>query len=266
MAMTIVKGRTIVVVLVICGLLPASSLAAPTVKLDMGFTPYRLGAATTISFGFDVESTPDTPVSPIAKVDFNLPSTVAYDTSTLGLTSCSPRRLSERGLAGCSPNARIGLGKALVAVPFGLGTLTETANITTFVGNSENGHIEILYYAIGTTPVISQFTLLGEMLSNASGEHITTTIPEIPTLPGAPSAAVIELKSTIGPRNLYYYASIHGRRVRFRPRGIALPSACPRGGFLFSARFSFQDGDEATTKDTVQCPSRHHRQTITQSK
>lgn len=255
--------RILVVVLSICAWSPATSFAFHPVKLEMGFTPYRLGSATTIAFDFNVvgtPGTPGTPSSPVAKVDLSMPPTITYATSSLGLARCSPARLSQMGPAGCSANARIGLGTAVVAVPFGLETLTETVDLVAFVGNTVEEHIEVLYYATGNTPVISQLIMPGELLSAVSGEQIATSIPPIPTLPGAPDAAVVDFRSTIGPSHLYYYSSVHGKRTRFRPRGIALPASCPRGGFPFSAKFTFDDGSETTATDTVRCPTAHtHR-------
>jgi hypothetical protein len=253
------KLGTLAVTLLICAWSPAVSAASDPVKLDMQFTPYRLGSATTIVFGFNIGDAPGTQSSPVTKVDLSLPSTIAYDTSTLGLASCLPERLSQKGLAGCSPNSRIGLGTGLVAVPFGTGTLTESVHITTLVGNSENGHIEVIYYATGNTPVISELIMPGEIVSNPSGEHIVTSVPLVPTLPGAPDAAVIKFRATIGPSHLYYYERVHGKRVRYQPRGIALPASCPPEGFPFSARFGFQDGSEVTARDTVRCPNEDRR-------
>jgi hypothetical protein len=248
------------VVLLICGCLPAVALASRTVKLDMGFTPDRLGASTTISFGFEVDASGETLPPPVRSVDLDLPASVAYDTSTLGLTSCYPQALSTRGLGACSPNSRIGLGTAVVEVPFGPLVLKETARITTFVGNSENGHIEVLYYAAGRTPVVAQLLFSGEMFSSSSGNQFNTSLPLISTLPGGPDAAVTRFHSTLGPKHLYYYTHVHGREVRYRPRGIVLPSTCPPEGFFpFSARFTFQDGSSTIAKDRVRCPSRHPR-------
>jgi hypothetical protein len=248
--------RILAVTLSICVWCPTMASAARSAKLNMSFTPYRLGASTTIVFGFDIPDAGDSTSSPITRVDLEMPATIAYNTSTLGLARCFPERLSQQGLVGCPQNARIGLGTARVAVPLGSQTLTETVAVTTLVGNSENGHIEVLYYATGDTPVIAQFILPGELLSSATGEHMTTSIPLIPTLPGAPNVALIYFRATIGPSHLYYYAHDHGRQVRYRPRGISLPTSCPRRGFPFSATFSFQDGSSATAKDTVKCPRR----------
>jgi len=70
-----------------------------------------------------------------------------------------------------------------------------------------------------------------------------------------PDASVVHFQSTIGPRHLYYYSESHGRRIRYHPRGIVLPTTCPPGGFPFSAVFSFQDGSTVAAHDTVDCPS-----------
>jgi hypothetical protein len=35
---------------------------------------------------------------------------------------------------------------------------------------------------------------------------------------------------------------VHGKRVAFHPKGVSVPLHCPRGGFPFSANFSFLGG------------------------
>ncbi len=86
--------------------------------LESSFNPNRLGARTTIEFGFQVHSTvPHRAPSPVIDVDLHLPGGLGLATSTLGLANCEPAALIAGGVNGCPANAQIGFGSALVAVP-----------------------------------------------------------------------------------------------------------------------------------------------------
>jgi hypothetical protein len=80
-------------------------------------------------------------------------------------------------------------------------------------------------------------------------------VPLVPTVPEGPDVAVTDVHVTLGGR-LTYYERVHGRRVPYRPQGILLPKRCPRGGFRFSATFTFLDGTQAQAQTTVRCPRR----------
>jgi hypothetical protein len=235
---------------------PTAAWPAQTAKLRLAFEPNRLGAKTTVVFGFSIAGNGTTGSSPLTSVRLSLPPTVGFFSSTLGEAICQPASLIERGLSGCSPNSRIGFGAARVRVPFGSSGLDETVHITAFAGNSGNGHVELLYYATGETPVIAHLLFQGEIGSSPLGEYMSTSIPPTPTLPGVTDASVISFYTTIGPSHLYYYGTSHGKRVRYHPRGIGLPDSCPRGGYPFSATFTFQDGSGASATDNVPCPTK----------
>jgi hypothetical protein len=236
--------------------LPAVSLAAPRVALEVGFAPERLGESTTMVVNFQIGSLTAPPSSPLTGVDLMGPADIAYGTSTLGMASCPLKVLLAGGPDGCPSNSRVGSGAADVDFSLGSQVLTEQATVAALVGNSEGGNVEILYYVAGESPAIAQMVLTGRLLSSLSGSRFETSIPAVPVLPGVPGASVVHFRSTIGPRDLYYYAESHGKRVRYRPRGIVLPTSCPAGGFRFSAVFSFQDGSTVAGSDTVGCPRR----------
>jgi hypothetical protein len=240
-------------VLLALAALPEVAFGAQAARLSVQFEPNRPGASTTLAFDFAIDTPALLAPSPLVKVDLQMPTDLAYDTSTLGLASCSAASLARRGAAGCPAESRVGFGRVTVALPLGPALLTEQAGMTTFVGRSEGGRTELLYYATGIKPVIAQFMLAGELLSEAAGERIETSIPLITTLPEATNVSIIDFYSTIGPRHLYYYRQARGKRIRYHPRGILLPAICPHGGFHFSASFSFQDGTSTTAHSTVPC-------------
>jgi hypothetical protein len=224
---------------------------ARAANLRVGFEPARAGASTTLDFAFDVGGAKN--VSPLTSVALHFPPVISYATSALGTAECDATALVDGGLKACPTNSRIGSGTALVRVPFGGASLRETVRLTLLVGRTEGETIEVLYYAIGTTPVISQLVFRGELGSAASGGGMLTKIPPIATLPGAPNASVINLRSRIDPPGLSYTATSHGKTVRYHPRGIILPATCPTEGFAFSATFRFENHSSSRARSVATC-------------
>jgi hypothetical protein len=240
---------------------PAAAGAAETVTLHTSFSPDRLGASTTIGFGFDVASTDGGLPSPMRSVTLRLPPGIDYLSTTLGLAICQPAALLARGLAGCSPNSRLGFGSAYVEVPFGQNAGHEIPDIQALMGPPHNGNIVVLFYADGREPVYAQLVFEGELIqgSDTLGGSLNTAVPLIPSVTNGPPVSIISVRTTIGPAHLTYYERVHGRTVRFHPKGVSVPARCPRGGFPFSAQFAFEDGTTASTSSTVPCPPPRRR-------
>ena len=255
-----ISARTLALaaVLLICSGLPASISVAETAVLHASFSPNRLGASTTIGFGFDIAGSNGEAPSPLRSVSLHLPAGINYLTTTLGLAICQPAALLEHGLAGCSPNSRLGFGSAYVEVPFGQSLGHEIPDIQALMGPPHNGNIVVLFYADGREPVYAQVVFEGELITGSQtlGGSLNAAVPLIPSVAGGPAVSIISVHTTIGPAHLTYYEHVHGRTVSFHPKGVSLPRRCPRGGFVFSAQFAFQDGTSTIAKSTVPCPSR----------
>jgi hypothetical protein len=237
---------------------PAQALSVRA-SLHASFSPNRLGAPTTIAFGFDLATSEGTAPPPLTAVDLRMPAGLNYTTTTLGLAICKPADLLAKGLSGCSPNSRLGYGSAVVEVPFGTGAGHEIPEIQALAGPSPNGNLAVLFYANGLFPVYAQLDFTGEVLpaSGRFGSQLAATVPLVTSVPGGPDVSVVSVTTTIGPSHLTYYNRVHGRLVPFRPRGVSVPEQCPRGGFPFSAQFTFQEGSHASASTAVPCPSRH---------
>jgi hypothetical protein len=192
----------------------------------------------------------------LTSLDLRMPAGINFTTTTLGLAICQPVALLAKGLAGCSPNSRLGFGSAFVEVPFGDGAGHEIPEIQALMGPPHDGNLVVLFYANGQTPVDAQLVFSGELLpdSGAFGSQLSSVVPPIASVPGGPDVSVLSVQSTIGPSRLTYYRHSHGRLVPFHPRGVSVPEHCPRGGFPFSARFGFQDASSTTATTTVPCP------------
>jgi hypothetical protein len=228
------------------------------VSLHAAFFPDRLGASTTVAINFTIATTNGQVPPPATEVNFHLPAGMALANSTLGLVTCDIVALEIFGLSGCSPNAVIGTGEALVEVPFGPDIIKETVKITALMGHSENKRTAVLFDAEGSTPVAAQVIFPGKVFDDTPpyGLLLKTVIPLTPSLPGAPDAAVVRMRSYIGPRDLTYYRRVHQRRVPYGPQGMSVPLRCPAGGFQMAADFSFQDGTSASARTAIPCPPR----------
>jgi hypothetical protein len=242
----------------VCACLSATPAAdgAQSAKLQVALRPERLGQGTTIVFSFRISSSDRRVPSPLIGVSLLYPPNFGLVTSGLGLASCSAHTLEEEGPEGCSPNALMGYGSALVEIPIGPVIVQETGSITTWMAPVEGGHLVLLFYADGESPVSAQLIFTGTLLDAPApfGGRLDTEIPVIPTLPEAPDAAVVQMRATLGPLNVTYYQRLHGKRLAYHPNGIRLPRACPRGGFPFAARFLFLDGTAASARTRVPCP------------
>jgi hypothetical protein len=231
-------------------------LAAQTVNLEVMLTPERLGRGTTIVFGFQIITPTGQAPSPLTAFDLSYPANLGLVTSGLGVAICSPAMLELAGPAGCPANSLMGYGTALVEIPFGPAIVQETGSILTFMAPLQDGSLGLLFYAHGRTPITAELIFPGLVLPAPApyGGLLSAAVPPVPSLPGAPNAAVVALRSTLGPLGLTYYERVHGRPRTYRPRGIVLPEHCPPGGFPFAATFTFQDGTRARAHTAVPCP------------
>jgi hypothetical protein len=232
--------------------------ASQRVSLTVALTPERLGAGTTIEYGFRVSAPHGRVPSPLSGVELLYPANIGLITSGLGLATCSSATLELFGPEACPANSLMGHGSALVEIPVGPTVISETGQITTWMGPPRNGRVSLLFYAEGRSPVLAELIFPGLVLDAPApyGGRLATQIPEIPTLPEAPDAAVVQLHATLGPKEVTYYERRRHRRVAYTPNGIVLPHSCPRGGFPFAAIFSFLDGSRARARTDVPCPGR----------
>ncbi len=244
----------------VCAFLSGTAWAVQTAKLDVRLTPERLGAGTTIVFGFQITGAKGGVPSPLTEINLQYPANLGIGTSGLGIESCLPATLEALGPGGCPADSRMGFGSALVEVPFGPIIVHETATTETFSAPVSNGQLALLFYANGEEPISTQlvFPAVVATAPPPFGGSLNTTLPPVQSVPEAPDAAVVRLNSTIGPLNLTYYEQIRGRRVPYNPKGIVLPKSCPRGGFPFAANFSFQNGSRTRATTSVACPGRRN--------
>jgi hypothetical protein len=255
-----VGTRIAVLALLTCCCMPASAGAAQTATMQASFSPDKLGAPTTIGFGFHISSTTSQAVAPLTSIGLGLPPGIDYLSTTLGLATCRPAALIAKGLSGCSPNSRLGEGTATVELPFGGQSGQETSDLQVLMGPAHNNNLVVLFYASGIKPISTQLVFQGELLTGTEvlGGSLKSAIPLVPSVPGGSFVPIVNLQAELGPGHLTYYRRVHGKRVAFHPEGVSVPSRCPRGGFPFSATFTFFDGSSTTASTTVPCPPARH--------
>jgi hypothetical protein len=236
-------------------LLPADAGASQSASLHVALSPEHLGGRTTILFDFQIASPGAGTLSPLTAVNLLYPKDVGLITTGLGLQTCSPAELESRG--SCPANSLMGYGQALVEFPIGPELIQEHGEITTWMAPATDGHLTLLFYAEAKTPVSDSLIFTSQLLDAPApfGGELATDIPLIPTLPGASDAAVAAMTTTIGPMNVTYYRQFRGKRTAYHPLGVRLPKRCPRGGFPFAARFTFQDGTHTSAGTRVPCPA-----------
>ncbi len=236
----------------------APARSDPAVSLTAALTPERLGAGTTIHFGFTIPIPVGHAAVPIRQIDLLYPANLGIATSGLGLSTCRAEILEARGPPGCPSNSVMGYGSGLVEVPFGPETLQETTRTTTFMAPVHNGQLSLLFYVDGESPVSAQLVFPGLVLAapDPFGGDLNAILPLIPSVPEAPDAALVKLKTTLGPSHITYYEYRKGHTIPYHPRGILLPRSCPHGGFQFAAQFTFNDGSHSSAHATVPCPRR----------
>ncbi len=249
--------RITLTVMLVCGCLTSTAQAAQSVRLDASLSPERLGHETTVGFGVQIAGRDGRPPSPLTEVEVSYPDRLGLALSGLGFASCSPSALEAEGDAACPANSLMGYGAATAEIPIGPSDLYEKAHVTVFRAPAEPGQVGLLFHVEAASPVSAELVFPGLLLSAAPpfAGSIDIKVPVVPGLPFGPNVAVVKLAMTVGPTSkIFYYERVHGKTLRYHPRGVMLPDSCPRGGFPFAATFGFEDGSHAAAETTVPCP------------
>ncbi len=236
--------------------------ATPTVKIEVGFSPDHPGAQTTVNLGFTVQAPPPALVPPpVTNTEILLPAGMGLGTTNLGESVCTEHTLEALGLSGCPPNSLMGLGHAVVQTLVGSYLLKQQVQVAILMAPAEHEHTTVLYQAVGSTPVASEVIFKGEMLDAAPpyGARVVTSVPLGTAWPEGPYVALTHMLTTLGPKGLTYYQQRNGKRTPYRPRGMVVPAACPRGGYPFAATFTFLNEEKASATAVVPCDPLHRR-------
>jgi hypothetical protein len=245
----------ILAALSLCACLPAAAHAAPSAKLHVSFVPYQLGQSTTLEFNAQILASGARVPPPLTELDVRYPGSLGVAVGELGLATCTKRTLEALGAEGCPADSRMGEGSATAEIPIGPEVIQENAKVAILRAPEQGGHLALLFYATGETPVFAQIPFPGLLLPSPPpyGASIHIDVPLVPSLPDGPDVSVVHLHATLGPLGLTYYEHVGGKLVGYKPRGILLPKRCPQGGFRFGATFAFADKTSTTAHTSVPC-------------
>lgn len=249
-------ARALAVVFAVCACFAGNAGAVQSVKLHVAFHPDIRGQPTTIALAVRVLGPRGNPPSPVTSFDLRLPTGMGIASTTLGQANCEPVALIASGLGGCPGNARIGFGTTNAVVPVGAESVHEIASLDAVMGPAMENRVEVLWYVQANRPVFAQLVLPSVVEEGRPpyGEELAVSVPLIQAWPEGPYLALETFDSSLGPAGLIYHRQVAGHTIAFRPRGIRIPQACPRGGYGFSALLSFQDGTHSTGAYRVPCP------------
>jgi hypothetical protein len=235
-----------------------TAASEPTASLAAMFEPERLGRRTTLSFGFQIRGGAGLLPPALTAIDLSYPNNLGIALSGLGLVTCTVAQLEASGVAGCQENSIMGFGDATAEISLGSDVVGEPVPITILRAPDEEGHISLLFNAVGTSPLNTSAVFAGALLPAPApyGGQVSINVPLIASLPGAPDVSIVRLRATLGPSGVAYFKPLQGRTIVYQPPGILLPDSCPKGGFPFAAEFSFVGGEHASARTTEPCPAR----------
>jgi hypothetical protein len=151
----------------------------------------------------------------------------------------------------CPADSKMGTGTATVAVAFGPETVEESVTVGLFAAPSSDGFVHLAIIAIGKEPITAKIVFPAVLRRG----RLQITVPPIPSVPAAADVSLVALRVTLGGA-ITYFERVHGHNVPYRPRGVGLPSSCPRGGWRLAADLSFMDGTSSNARTAVRCPRR----------
>jgi hypothetical protein len=229
------------------GVPPARSAPSqgPAASIGASFRPDALGAMGALTVTIDLTGGALGDPPPLRRTILRLPDGLGVEVPHL--VSCQPARLRRLGARGCSPQSRLGVGRALLHARLGSQLLDESVSLWVFVGPLRNLQPTFEILAQGYSPFQERVVLTGTVLPDDPpyGEDLVLTVPPIPTLPLEPEASIVSLSLTIGST----------RRSPSEPNSAVEPQRCPASGFPFAAELTYADGSQQDARSTVPCPT-----------
>jgi hypothetical protein len=233
----------------------AAADAAETVQITRaGFSPAHLGMPTNAFGSATIGSTTGPVPSPIEHVEVFGPAGVTLDLAGTGV--CDQASLERLGTQACPANSRAGFGGGEGIYLLGGELVKEKYTVDFFLSDNRPGHVALLVYLQGHTPVSIEITFTGTVITGPKpyGLGFSLDVPLIKVLPDASNASATSAFVTLGAHNVAYYRKVHGKRKLFHVKGIILPKRCPHGGWPVASRFSFEDGSKVMATRRVPCP------------
>jgi hypothetical protein len=233
----------------------AAAQAEETVQITKaGFSPDKLGVPTN-AFGEAAFGSTNLPIpEPITHVNVLGPAGVTLNLAGTGV--CTAAKLENIGPSACPADSKGGFGGGLGVYELAKEIIHENFTLEFFLGNNRPGHVTLLIYLNGSTPVSIQLVFTAAVIQEPKpyGLGFSFNVPLIKTLPEASYASAASSFLTLGAKNVAYYKTIHGKRTLFHVKGIITPKSCPHGGWPVATQVSFLDGSTVMAKSAIPCP------------
>jgi hypothetical protein len=242
--------------------LPATAAATPSVTLKVKAVPIPknpssnggpswpgtgnfFGAGTAVEAEFKISGTEyfGSP-PPLIGVTFYTPP--GSKVSTAGFTTCPTAVLESHEVQKCPKKSFAGpKGSASGEVSFGTTRVHETLTVQPFFTSGG----KLAFYAEGREPAVIELLSTGGFSSPAGGfgPVLTTEVPLVISVPGAPYGSVETIKVKVGAafkkgKKLVSYGT--------------LPKKCAKGGFPVKAELKFLGGEAVTVNVKAPCPKK----------
>jgi hypothetical protein len=251
------RSLLVALVVLVAGtfLFAAGARAEETVNITTAtFTPDKLGVPINVFGSATISSTTGPVPSPITHVNVLGPAGTTL--SLEGSGTCNKEKLENVGPSACPANSRAGFGGGEGAYEIAKEVVHEKFTLDFFLGDNRPGHVMLLIYLNGATPVSIQLVFTAPVIQGPKpyGLGFSVNVPLIKVLPEASDASAVSTFLTLGAKNVVYFKKVHGKRKRLHVKGIISPKSCPRGGWPVASQFSFQDGSTVMAKRTIPCP------------
>ncbi len=254
------KVRIIATILAGCALLLGVATAAQaeeTVTITKaGFSPDLLGVPTNV-FGAATIGSTNLPVpSPITHINVLGPAGLTLNLEGTG--TCTAAILENTGPQACPADSKAGFGGGEGAYEIAHEIIHENFTVDFFLGNNKPGHVELLIYLDGATPVSIQLVFTAPVIQEPKpyGLGFSLNVPLIKVLPEASDASAISAFFTAGAKNVAYFKKVHGKKKLFHVKGIITPKTCPHGGWPGASEISFEDGTTVKSTTKIPCPKK----------
>jgi hypothetical protein len=253
------RVRIIATALVGCAL--ALCLAATAARAEeivtitkAGFSPDALGVPTNVFGEAKIHSTNLPVPSPITHINVMGPAGMTLDLEGTG--TCTAAILENSGPEGCPADSKAGFGGGEGAYEIAHEIINENFTVDFFLASNKPGHVELLIYLNGSTPVSIQLVFTAPVVKEPKpyGLGFSLNVPLIKVLPEASDASAISAFFTAGAKNVAYYKKVHGKRKLFHVKGIITPKTCPLGYWPGASEISFEDGSTVKSTTKIPCP------------
>jgi hypothetical protein len=170
---------------------------------------------------------------------------------------CSFSKLQAQGPKACPKGSKIGTGSATASAKPIIDLVNAT--VTVFNGEPKGGKPSVLLYNVPdiSSPITVQGTVEKKSAvscANGAGQcdyFLTFDVPLIPTLPNAPPASVLSVKTKTLNVFVKKKKKVKGKRKTVKIPYIGAPKEC-KGNWVADLNITFQDGQTST--DTTELP------------